>query len=501
MFLRPDRGDARLVVYYAGRVVFFIGLAQLVPAALALVLGEWNSLTALVIGASVAIVAGRVTELRLKTRHSPNWGHGMLIAAISWLAGALLAAVPFYLSGHLGSYLDAVFEAMSGLTTSGLTVLQDLDHLSYSMSLWRHMTHFIGGQGVVVAILTLSAGAAGQISTLYIGEGREERIMPNVVRTAQFIWRVAVAYLIIGTTALWIAGRVAGLGPLRALYHAATVFMAGFDTGGFSPMSTSIGYYHSFAVEAVVLVLMFAGALSFGVHYQLWRGNRRELLLNLETRTIAATLLMLAALTLVGLARAGTFSDVTPLFRKGVFTIVSAHTGTGFAVNAPTLFISDWGLIAPAALVAAMALGGMASSTAGGFKAIRVGIAWKGLWKDIRRVLLPESALVVTTYHSQRQRILRDEQVRSAVTVLLLYLLTYLSGGILGLFYGFEFTEAMFESTSATANVGLSVGITSPDLAVPLKATYVAQMWLGRLEFMAIFALFATFFAAARGRT
>lgn len=501
MFLRPDREDARLIVYYVGRVVYFVGLAQLVPAALALILGEWNSLAALVIGASVAIIVGRVTELRLRTRHSPNWSHGMVIAAVSWLAGAFLAAIPFYLSGHLGSYLDAVFEAMSGLTTSGLTVLQDLDHLSHSMMLWRHLTHFLGGQGVVVAILTLSAGAAGQVSTLYIGEAREERIMPNVVRTAQFIWRVAVAYLVVGTTALWFAGRVAGLSPIRSLYHAANIFMAAFDTGGFSPMSTSVGYYHSSAFEGVALVLMLAGALSFGVHYQLWRGNHRELLLNVETRTITATLFILSALTLLGLARSGTYGDVEPLFRKGFFTLVSAHTGTGFAVTAPTLFISDWGLIAPAAIVAAMALGGMASSTAGGFKAIRVGIAAKGLWKDIRRVLLPESALVVTTYHSQRQRILRDEQVRSAVTVLLLYLITYLTGGILGLFYGFEFTEAMFESTSASANVGLSVGITSPDLATPLKATYIVQMWIGRLEFMAVFAMLATFLAAMRGRT
>ncbi len=500
MFLRPDRDDARLVAYYVGKVIELLGLAMLVPALLAALLGEWNSLTALLIGASLAITTGRAAELRLRTRATLNWSHGMLTAALAWLLGSLYAAVPLFLSGHFGTYLDAVFEGMSGLTTSGLTVVQDLDHLAYSMALWRHLTQFIGGQGIVLAVISLFAGAAGQLGTLYASEAREERIMPNVVRTAQFIWRVALAYLLIGTAALWIAGRVAGLSAGRALYHGVTIFMAAFDTGGFSPMSTSIGYYHSLSFEVVVAVLMVAGALSFGVHYQLWRGNHRELLRNLETRSIALSLVALAGLTILGLARSGTYATADAFFRKGMFTALSAHTGTGFGVNSPTLFVSDWGLIAPAAIVGAMALGGMASSTAGGIKAVRIGLTAKGIFKDVRKVLMPESALVVETYHSQRRRILRDEQVRSAVIILLLYVLTYMAGGLLGLFYGFEFTEAMFESTSATANVGLSVGITAPALPNPLKVLYIVQMWIGRLEFMAVFALFGTLIAAVRGR-
>lgn len=500
MILRPHREDARIVGLYVGRVIGVLGVAQLLPATLAAVLGEWNSLTALLIGASLAITLGRLAEARLATRAPLNWSHGMVVAASAWLVGALVAAVPLYLSGHLGSYLDAVFEAMSGLTTSGLTVLQDLDHLAYSMGLWRSLTHFIGGQGIVLTVLGMFAGAAGQAGTLYVSEAREERIMPNVVRTARFIWRVAIAYLLVGTAALWTAGQVAGLSGWRSAYHALNLFMAAFDTGGFSPMSASIGYYHSFTLEATVMVLMIAGALSFGLHYQLWRRQPREPLRNIETRSLAVSLLGLTAVLMVGLARAGTFLETVPLFRKGFFTVLSAHTGTGFSVTAPALFTTDWGLLAPAAVVGAMALGGMASSTAGGIKAVRIGFTAKGLWRDIRRVLLPESAVVVATYHSQRRRVLRDEQVRAAVTILLLYLLTYIAGGIVGLFYGVEFTEAMFESTSATANVGLSVGVTSPELVTPLKLTYVIQMWVGRLEFMAVFALLATLVAGVRGR-
>jgi trk system potassium uptake protein len=501
VFLRPGRQDARIVGFNVGRVIALIGWGQAVPAAVALLLGEWNALTAFLIGGSIGVSIGRLTEMRLRTRESADWSHGMVIAALSWLLGSFIAAIPLYLSGHAPRYVDALFEALSGLTTSGLSVVQDLDHLAYSMNLWRHILQFVGGQGIVVAMLTLFAGAAGQAGSMYVGEARDERILPNVIRTAGFIWRVALAFLVMGTAMLWAAGIGAGLTPLRSLYHAAALFMAGFDTGGFTLYSTSIAYYHSFAIEVVVIALMVGGALSFGVHYQLWRGNLREPFRNLETRTLMATLTVLSAVALLGLARFGAYTEAGPLFRTGFFTMLSAHTGTGFSVTPPTLFLTHWGLVAPAAVVGAMALGGMASSTAGGFKAIRVGIAAKGLWQDVRRLLMPESALVVTTYHSQRRHILRDDQIRSAMTVLLLYLLTYIGGGLLGLFYGYEFTASMFESTSATANVGLSVGMVGPELETPLKVVYIAQMWAGRLEFMAAFALFATVIAAARGRT
>ncbi|HEX2028822.1 MAG TPA: TrkH family potassium uptake protein, partial [Nitriliruptorales bacterium] len=491
MFLRPDRDDARIVGFYVGKVINLLGLLQAVPATLALLLNEWNALTAFGVGGGLAVTFGRLTDARLRTRRELEWSHGMLIVALSWLVGSIFCAVPLYLSGHFQGYVDAMFEAMSGLTTSGLSLTQDVDHLAYSMNLWRHLTHFAGGQGIVLAVLTLFAGAAGRAGTLYVGEARDERIMPNVIRSARFIWRVSFAYLAVGTVVLFVAIAVSGVEPWRALFDATNLLIAAFDTGGFTPHSPSVAYYHSYAVEATASVFMVAGALSFGVHYQLWRGDRRELMRHIETRSLVVTMLILSALAFVGLGRAGTFTDAGPMFRKGFFTILSAHTGTGFQVNSPRLFATEWGLLAPAAVVGAMALGGMASSTAGGIKAIRIGITAKGLLKDIRRVLLPESALVVETYHAQRRRILRDEQIRSAVTILTLYLLTYLAGGVLGLFYGFEFTEAMFESTSATANVGLSIGIVAPDLAMPLKLTYIVQMWVGRLEFMAVFALIA----------
>jgi trk system potassium uptake protein len=182
---------------------------------------------------------------------------------------------------------------------------------------------------------------------------------------------------------------------------------------------------------------------------------------------------------LVGLARSA-YRAAGGLFRKGFFTLLSAHSGTGFGVNDGTLFVTDWGVLAPAAIVIAMALGGMAGSTAGGIKALRVGLTRQGHRCTTSAGAAARAALVVTTYHSGRKRILRDQVGRSAITVLLLYVLTYLAGALVALLYGrWDVTEALFESVSAAANVGLSVGIVGPGCRLGLQVTYILQMWLG----------------------
>jgi trk system potassium uptake protein TrkH len=500
MLIRPHPEDLRIIAFYIGKVVFGLGLLQLLPLVVALVQREWNDVTALTIGASLAIVVGRLTEISLFTRRQLDWSHGLVTVAVAWLVGPLLYAVPMFLSGHFGSFTDAFFDAMSGLTTSGLALIQDLDHLSSPMQLLRHLSHFAGGQGIVIVVLSVFASSAAHVHTLYVGEGREERIVPNVVRTARFIFTVAFAYAVVGTVALYLAGMHAGLRPARALFHAVNIFMAGFDTGGFAPYSTSIAYYHSPVFEAVVVVLMVAGTLSFGMHYALWRGRRSEVVRSLEVRSLALTLLLTTALVLLGLGRAGVYTDVEGLFRKGLFTVVSAHTGTGFAVSQSPLFASAWGLIAPAAVVVAMALGGMASSTAGGMKAIRIGLAAKSVMRDIRRVIAPDSAVVVASYHQKVRRVVTDAEVRAAITIIVLFLMSYLGGAIVAVFYGFPFDQAMFESTSAGANVGLSIGVLSPDNPAPLKWTFIVQMYVGRLEFMSVFALLGYGVAMVRGR-
>ncbi len=499
--LRPDADDIKLIGYYLGKVLLGLGLLQLIPLVTALTLGEWNSASAFAIGAAIAIIAWALSDGLLATRQPLSWAHGMVIVALAWLLGPIATAVPMLLSGRFTDPVHALFESMSALTTTGMSVIHDLDHTPVSEDLFRHLLQIAGGLGIIIVVLSVFAAGGARITTLYASEGRDERVLPNIIRTARFIFQVASTLFVVGTTALVIALVATGFTFPRAVYHGVNLFFASFATGGFSVMQSSIIYYHSATVELLVGLIMVAGTLSFGLHLALWRGDPRDVLRHLETRTLTVTTSLLFALLCVGLVRAGSYDTVEALLRKGLFTMVSAASSTGHQVNVGDTYLYDWGLLAPAAIVGAMAMGGMASSTAGGIKALRVGITFKSLTHEIRRILLPESALVVTTYHAGKRQVLRDENARAATTGLLLFIASYLLGITTALAYGeLDLTQAIFEAVSVGSNIGISIGVVNPGMPDGLALVYILQMWLGRLEFVAAFALLGYLFSLARGR-
>jgi trk system potassium uptake protein len=499
--LRPGAEDLRLIGFYLGKVLLGLGLLMLVPTVVATALREWNSATAFLIGASLCLITGAVSDVRLASHRKLTWAHGMVVVALAWLVGAAFAAIPMHLSGQFSDPLAAYFEGMSGLTTTGMSVIHDLDHTTISMDLYRHLLQIAGGLGIVIVVLSLFVAGGGGASTLYAAEARDERVLPNIIRTARFIFLVAGTFMVVGTTALVVALVAGGFTPARALYHAINLFFASFSTGGFSTMQASMMYYHSMSVEIIVMVIMLAGTLSFGLHLALWHGDPRDVYRHLEVRTLAVTSTLFMLMLSFGLLRAGTYDNVEALFRKGFFTLASAVSSTGHQVNDGGTYLADWGTLAPAAVVGAMAIGGMASSTAGGIKAVRVGLAVKSVVHDIRRLLLPEAALVVTTYRIGRKReVLRNATVQAATTVLLLFGISFLVGAMVAMLYGeYDITQALFESVSVGSNIGISIGVVSPDLPDGLLLVYILQMWLGRLEFVAVLVLLGYVISLARG--
>jgi len=496
---RPAREDYRLVGLYLARVLTVVGLVMVVPALLGFALGEPDPAWQFVFGAALTLTVGQVGEWRLKGRGELSHSHGMVIAGFAWLVAPLFGAVPLFLSGHFASFLDAYFDAMSGFATAGLTVINDLDHLPDTVNLWRHMMQFVGGQGLVLVVLVLFAPGGGA-TTMYVGEAREERILPSVLSTARFIGRVSVRWLAIAGPVLVAVLLAAGLRPWDAIFHGATLFMAAFSTGGFAPTTASVGFYHSAWVEAVLAVVMVGGATSFGVHYLLWQRRRRAVAEHLEVRTFVVLLVGFTAIALIGLWRTGAYADVTSLLRRGGFYLLSAQTTTGFATVPSRTLVADWGTLAPAMVVTAMMIGAMSGSTGGGIKTIRVGLALKGLRREMRRVFQPSHALTVESYRAGRTQPLRPQVLEPALMVLLGFLILYAFGGLVGMFYGYPFDQAFFESTSSGATVGLSVGLTGPSLPVGLKLTYILQMWMGRLELVAAFAVFGFGYTSLRGR-
>ena len=498
MLIRPVAEDFRVIGFYMGRIFLVVAAASLLPLTWAGLARESNPFGSFLLMTGVFALLG-VIGVRLAPKESElDWSHGMVVVALTWLIVPMIGAIPLFLSGHFGRPLDALFDAMSGLTTTGLSLLSDVDHVASSLNFWRHFLQFLGGQGIILAALTIFAGTGG--ITLYIGEARDERILPSVTSTARFIWAVSVVHLIFGVTSLGLVGwQVLGFDLDRSLFHGLMVFFAGFDTGGFSPQSTSIGYYHSAIFETVTALLMVAGAMSFGFHYALWRGPRRSVFANLETRTILSTFGFTMVLTILGLAATGLFVDVAGLTRQGFFQVLSAHTGTGFS-TVPPAELAKWGGLAFGGVAIAMALGGMGSSTAGGVKSLRIGLTIKAVVNQIKQVLLPEHALVGTAYHQSGRKHLTPALIQSVMVISLLYVALYLLGAGIGMAYGIPLQEALFESVSASANVGLSVGVTDPSMPILLELVYMLQMWAGRLEFVAVFSMLGFVYAWVRGK-
>jgi len=501
MILKPQLKDIKLIAYYLGKVTIGLGFTMFVPFIMGLIFfKEINPALDFLVSAEIALLCGLILTWVCATDRELNWMQGMVVVASSWLVAMVLSAIPLILSGHYKSFLDSCFETMSGFTTTGLTLVQDLDHLSYSHNLWRHLGPFIGGQGIIIIALALFVKGSSGSFKMYVGEARDEKILPNVIHTARFIWLISIVYLIIGTFVLGIVGVLIGLKPQNAFFHGACVFMAGFDTAGFAPQSQNILYYHSLIFEIVTILFMVVGSLNFNLHYQLWRGNRKEVWKNIETRTLLLSVMLMFFIVAIGLKKLGVYSNGMILFRKGFFQLVSGHTTTGYMTIYAQQFIKEWGDLALVGIILAMALGGCVCSTAGGIKMLRVGIIFKALKQDIKRLALPEHAIITQKFHHMKTVFLEDGQARAVLLITMSYITIYVLGALIGVWCGYPVLNSLFESTSAAANVGLSCGITDTSMPAILKVTYIIQMWAGRLEFMSVFALFGFLVAIFKGK-
>lgn len=500
MILKPRREDIKVIGYYLGKIIIGIAMTMIIPICIGLAFAELNPVLDFVIAIETAFIFGLILTKVCFTEKDLNWMQGMIVVSLSWLIAMILGAIPLYLSGHWKSYLDACFDAMSGFATTGLTLVQDLDHLSFAHNIWRHLIMFIGGQGIIIVALAFFVKGFSGAFKMYVGEARDERILPNVIYTARFIWLVSIVYLFLGTLALGLVGTLNGMRAVNAFFHGACIFMAAFDTGGFAPQSQNILYYHSLPFETVTIVIMILGAINFKLHYDIWTGNRKEILKNIETITFFITIMITFVITATGLAQLGVYPNALMLFRKGFYQLISGHTGTGFQTIYASQFNGDWNPLALTGIILAMGLGGAVCSTTGAVKMLRVGVIFKALVEDIKRIILPERAVVVQKFHHIKEVFLEDKQARAALLITLAYLVLYGLGAIVGMFFGYPFLESLFESTSAAGNVGLSNGITAHSMPATLKFTYIFQMWAGRLEFMSVFTLIGFFIAAIKGK-
>ena len=307
-----------------------------------------------------------------------------LSVTLAWVIAALLGGVPFLIEGTFDSLLDSTFEAMSGFTTTGSTLLSDIEAQSPSILFWRSMTQWLGGVGIVVLFVavapTIGAGAARLLGAEVSGL-TQTRLTPRIADTAKALLVIYLAISMAETLALLVVG--------MPLYDAVVHTFTTVATGGFSPKTASIGFYDSIAVEAVIAFFMVASGVSFSLYYLLYTRRRLDVVLDRELIAylgilVGAVFLVWGVLVLEGTYGASSW-DVA--LRDSAFTVVSVTTTTGFV----TADFDGWDTAAKIALVLLMFVGGCAGSTAGGIKVIRVVVIFHTILQDVFRMVHPRA--------------------------------------------------------------------------------------------------------------
>lgn len=489
MWQRLTWYDLRVIGHYLGVLLLFYSLALLVPVVTALIYQEWEPACRYVFAIGISLVCGGLLRFLRINPARLNRQQALVVTGLAWIVLALVSAVPLYYSGHYATVLDALFDGVSGLTTTGASVIQDLDHLSYADNMWRFVMHFVGGLGLVVIALSLGLFGKRAGATLYTSEARSEHIVPNIIQTTQLIARIALVIILLATAVFTLITVFLGIDPARAILQSFWLAISGFMTGGFSPMAESITYYHSFAIEFVLMVLMVIGTLNFVLYTELVKGRTTTLFRDIEIRTM---LLWLAVVTLVfaaSLTASSAFSDLGSMLRRGLFMIVAAFSTAGFqnvtSNELTTVFTSGAFLM----LALVMSVGGSSGSTAGGIKFMRIGIIAKSVAATIKETLSPDSARVVVSYNHVGRRVASPDVVKEAMTVFALYIVTYTLGALAGIAHGYEATQAIFESVAMASNGGITSGIVMSGMPQSLEIVYILQMWAGRLEFVTLIAL------------
>ena len=408
MVISPDRKDFSTILNILGKLTLGLSFFMLIPLITSLLCGELSPFYDFLISFSVSLALGTLLLLIFPIKKEVGWMHVFFIVSLAWILFSLLGAIPLYLSFHFKSFIDAWFEAISGFSTTGLTLVQDLDHFSFSHNMWRHLTMFIGGQGIILASLSILTKARSVALGFYVGEARQEKILPNVIDTARFIWKVSFVYLLLGVVTFFTILYQQGLSLDKSFLHALWIFFAAFDTGGFTPQAQNMAYYHSIYLEMATIIFMILGAMNFNLHFWIWTKNKREIFKNFEIRTFLFTFITLTGILYFSLR----LFPASTMFRQGFYQLISAHSGCGFT-NLASGRLNSFPSLGILSIIFAMMIGGGVCSTTGGIKLMRLGFVFRALITEIKRWMLPSKAVFKEKFHHLQDLILSDKRVKS----------------------------------------------------------------------------------------
>lgn len=475
----------RAASFFLGRLLVLVGIAQLVPLACSLFYGEWAEAKAFLFSALIASGVGLAMSVYGR-RGDAYRREGILIVAGGWILASLLGALPYILTATLSSPMDAIFESASGFTTTGASVLTNIESAGRGILFWRSFTQWLGGMGIIVlfvALLPELGPGARFLYKLEVPGPSAEALQPRIHDTAVVLWKIYFALTILETTCLALAG--------LDLYDALTHTFSTLSTGGFSPRNASVAAFDSPIVDIIIIVFMFLAGANFSLYFRVLSNRGSNLLRDSEFRLYLAIFVGVTGIVTLDLMRNQTYASLHEAALDSVFQVISLLTTTGFA----TADFDGWPTLSRILLVALMFVGGCAGSTAGSMKVMRMVIGLKSALREVRLIISPNHVLAIFVGGKP----VPETVVRSVAGFFILYLSTWAIGALLLSIGGPDIVTTATASAATIGNIGPGLHAVGPTqnfafFSVWDKGLMVVLMWLGRLEVYAIAALFTRAF-------
>lgn len=462
-----------------GAVAIALGLSTMV----ALGYGD-GDFAALLAATLVTVALGAVGYLTTGLRRDLSIREGYAVVAFAWITVGVVGALPYLFAGVVETPVHALFESVSGFTTTGATVFAEIEALPRGILFWRSLTQWIGGMGIIVlgiAILPFLGVGGMQLFRAEVPGPTPERLQPRIAHTAKLLWYV-YAGLTAALVGLYLAGGM-------SLYDATTHAFTTLSTGGFSPRNASMAAFDSAFIQYITVVFMFAAAVNFTLHYRAFTNRGRGYLGDADLRFFACVigLATLAVATMVLVDGGHLEVGLERVFRNALFQVTSIGTTTGYV----TFDYALWPLAAQLVLVGLMLIGGMAGSTSGSAKTIRIHILMRHGLAELKKAVHPRAVIVTRIGRTP----IREDVILKVLTFLLLFFTIFAAGIVVLAMLGHDLSTAVGASASAIGNIGPGLGAVGAVehygwMGPASHWVLIVLMLMGRLEIFTILLLF-----------
>jgi trk system potassium uptake protein TrkH len=471
----------RLVFRIIGFLLLFLGAVLLIPMAVSLIYGESDWLQFLQSSGICGAVGGAAFLLK-QSRGEVRPKEGFAVVTFGWIALSAFGALPFYMSGAIPSYTDAFFETISGLTTTGASILTDIEVLSHGMLFWRNLTNWLGGMGIIVltiAILPFLGVGGMQLFKAESPGPTTERLRPRVTETAKLLWLVYAGFTVLIVILLLFGG----MNLFDSICHAFSTIA----TAGHSPKNASIGHYGSYYIDFVIIFFMLVAAINFSLHYRLITGNFKIFYKNKEFQFllwivgIASSIIIIDHLVF-------TDKSLLDIIDHTLFQVLAIISTTGLGNNDYEL----WPMISQKVILAVMFIGGSAGSTSGGIKVIRLLIILKFILSEFYRMIHPNAIINVRV----GDQVIDRSVILNIAGFFMMFCVLIVFGTIAISLMGFDFITSFTAVLTTINNVGPGFGLIGPTdnyAIMPVAGKWLLSffMLVGRLEIFTVLILLA----------